>query len=65
MPLYNAQDIQDQIWDREGIKTELDFEGSLEFKMPYGEFFKEAIDDDSSVSELKLRIDTYLNTQRR
>lgn len=64
MPLYNAQDIQDQIWNREGIKTAFDFEGRLEFQMPYGEFFKEAMDDDSSVAELKLRVDTFLATQR-
>lgn len=63
MPLYNAQQIQDQIWEREGIKTEFDFEGFVEFNMAYDEFFKVPIDDESTVSQLKLRIDTYMQTQ--
>ena len=63
MPLYNAQDIQDQIWNREGIKTAFDFDGQRSFRMSYDQFYKEALDDEASVSQLQLRIDTYLKTQ--
>lgn len=62
--MYNLTEIAEQIQTFEGVEVRLNCPSETRFKMRYDEFFKERLSDEATVSELRLRIDTFLNTQR-
>lgn len=65
MPTHLTKaELEQDIWDREGVKVVVHEPEAATWQMRYSEFFKEAMSDDATVSELRLRIDTFMSTQR-
>ena len=60
-----AEELSDDIFRVENVKTQFQFPtGKIRLTMRYSEFYKEPLDGDATVSQLKLRIDTFIQTQQ-
>lgn len=63
MPIYTKTEIEEQVFKHEGVKIRINAPEDTLFKMSYSEFFPEPISDEATVNELKIRLNTFVNTQ--